>query len=83
MTKEADQITWAGSSDHKVDETTNKLSIVCWLTLYGAGVGIQFEVSVKSGDVRNSTKTERELVIEMRISTKRGKDEELLGEGAR
>ena len=56
---------------------------MCWLTLCGAGVGIQFEVSVKSGDVRNSTKTERELVIEMRISTKRGKDEELLGEGAR
>ena len=33
--------------------------------------------------VKNSTKTERKLVLEMRISTKRGKDVELLGEGER
>ena len=33
--------------------------------------------------VRNSTKTERELVLEMRISTKRGKCVELSREGER
>ena len=33
--------------------------------------------------VRNSTKTKRELLLEMRISTKRGKCVELLGEGER
>ena len=31
----------------------------------------------------NSIKTERELVLQMRISTKRGKDVELSGEGER
>ena len=34
-------------------------------------------------DVKNSTKIVRELVLEMRISTKRGKDVELSGEGER
>ena len=52
LTKEADQITWAGSSDHKVDETTNKLSIVCQLTLSDTGVGILFDVSIEKGNDR-------------------------------
>ena len=43
-------ITEVGSSDHEVDKTTNKLSIMCRPTLCGAGVGIQFEVSVKRGN---------------------------------
>ena len=36
-------------SDCEVDDTTNQLLIVCWLTLCGARVGIQFEVSVERG----------------------------------
>ena len=49
MAKEADQIAQVGSSDCEVDETTNKLSIKYRLTLFGARVGIQFEVSVERG----------------------------------
>ena len=45
LAKETDQITEVGSSDREIDEASNKLSILSRLTLYGAGVVIQFEVS--------------------------------------
>ena len=47
MAKEADRIAQVGSSDCGVDEATNQLSIVCRLTLCGARVGIQFQVSIE------------------------------------
>ena len=47
LTKEVDRIAEVGSSDCEVDKTTNKLSNVCRLTLYGARVGIQFEVLIE------------------------------------
>ena len=49
LAKEADCIIEVGLNDREVDETTNQLSIVCRLTLCGARVGIQFEVSIKRG----------------------------------
>ena len=50
LIKEADWIAEVGSSDREVDKvTTNKLFIVYGFTLYGEGVGIQFEVSVERG----------------------------------
>mgnify|MGYP000311827627 FL=1 len=39
--------------------------------------------ALEEATVRNSTKTAKELVLEMRISTKRGKGVELSGEGER
>ena len=40
LAKEADQITEVGSSDREVDKTSNKLPIVCRLTLFCVGVNI-------------------------------------------
>ena len=47
LTKQTDRIVEVGSSHREVDMPTNRLSIVCRLTLCGARVGIQFEVSVE------------------------------------
>ena len=49
MIKEADWIAEVGSSDREVDKTTNKLSIVCQLTLRGVIADIQFKVLVERG----------------------------------
>ena len=47
LANEANRIGHVGSSDPEVDENTNKLLIMCRLTLYGAGVCIQFKVSAE------------------------------------
>ena len=52
LAKEADRIVEVGSSDREVDKTTNKLSIVCQLTLSDTGVGILFDVSIEKGNDR-------------------------------
>ena len=49
LTKEADRIAKVGLSDRDVDKTTNKLSIVCQLTLRGVIADIQFKVLVERG----------------------------------
>ena len=49
LTKETDRIANVGSNDCEVETITNKLLIVCRLTLCGVVVGIQFEVSVERG----------------------------------
>ena len=49
LTKETGQIAEIGSSDREVDEAPDQLSILSWLTLCVARVGIQFEVSIERG----------------------------------
>ena len=49
LAKEIDRIAEVGSSDRKIDEASDQLSILSRLTLCGAGVGIQFEVSIEMG----------------------------------
>ena len=49
LAKETDRVTKVWSSDREIDKTTNKLSIVCWLTHCSVGVGIQFEVLIERG----------------------------------
>ena len=49
LTKEVNWIVQVESSDWEVDKTTNKFLMLSWLTLYGAIVGIKFEVLVERG----------------------------------